>query len=167
MHNQGINSQVYFFQSICFFFVPFVHFLYMQLHFSFSSLRWTIQVIKAKCFVFIRKYQERCFLRRQFLFSYLHSVYKQTNITAPEIGYYPYVKIYPNRVPTPDRRDIYMCRCHIDMDIPIPSDNRNGMGIPCNFNTNPGLKGNMRRECSCHQGFGNGDTQNEGTPISL
>ena len=75
----------------------------MQLHYSFLAFRWTIQVIKAKVFCLYSQISGAPSLKKAIPFLVL-TLCLQANITDPEVGYYTYIKIYPNRVPTPDQR---------------------------------------------------------------
>ena len=72
-------------------------------------------------FVFIRKYQERCVLRRQFLFSFLHSVYKQT-LRRLKQDIIPILRFTATEFPLQIKGSIYMCRFHSDIGIPILND---------------------------------------------
>lgn len=76
----------------------------MQLHdYSFLALRWTIQVIKAEVFCFYSQISGALCLKKAIPFLML-TLCLQANITAAEVGCYPYIKIYLNRVPTPGQR---------------------------------------------------------------
>ena len=74
----------------------------MQLHYSLLALRWTIQVIIANFFCFYSQISVALCLKKAIPFLVL-TLCLQANIAAPEVGYYPYIKIYRNRVPTPDQ----------------------------------------------------------------
>ena len=121
MHNPGINSWVYLF---CLFVFSLFHSLILfkcsfitpsQLYGGQSKLS------QPKFFVFIRKYQERCVLRRQFLFSFLHSVYKQT-LRRLKQDIIPILRFTATEFPLQIKGSIYMCRFHSDIGIPIPND---------------------------------------------
>ena len=109
----------------------------MQLHYSLLALRWTIQVIKAKVFCFYSQISGTLCLKKAIPFLVL-ALRLQANITAPEVGYYPYIKIYPNRVPTPDQKAANTCvAVTVIWASPFPMiDNPKDMGIPCNINPN-------------------------------
>ena len=132
MHNPGINSQVYLF---CLFVFSLFHSLIL-FKCSFITLRWTIQVIKAKNFRFYSQISGALCLKKAIPFLVL-TLCLQANITAPEVGYYPYIKIYPDSA-HPRSKAAYTC---VAVTVIWASaftmiDNPKDMGIPCNFNPN-------------------------------